>query len=166
MKPDFLQFDNRTSPWHNMCKNIENNLHPVMLRKLNTPIKILLGTFLIVLSVSLSHGQGETLTIDNTDAYPVKHRTAVDFPHELHMDEFECLDCHHDYADGENILDEGELEEGNPAIGCAACHDSTTEIDIKKAHHVQCIGCHRDMRKRNVAIGPELCGECHMRRSS
>ena len=106
------------------------------------------------------------LTIDNHDAYAVKQRTIVAFPHDLHMDAFECLDCHHEYIDGENVLDEDELEADNPAIRCVACHDSTAHIDLKKALHRQCVGCHREMRKEKMAIGPELCGECHVKRSA
>ncbi|MEX1302369.1 MAG: cytochrome c3 family protein, partial [Desulfotignum sp.] len=64
-------------------------------------------------------------------AYDVKlefsgenNRGPVIFDHELHMFEFDCLDCHHVMENGENILDEADLEEGNPDILCSSCHDS------------------------------------------
>jgi hypothetical protein len=80
------------------------------------------------------------------------------------MGELDCLDCHHDYdEDGENVLDEDLLEEGSEEILCSSCHDAGTEIDLKKAFHRQCMGCHRDLRKAGTATAPELCGECHIK---
>jgi hypothetical protein len=55
------------------------------------------------------------------------------------------------------------LEEGNPAIRCASCHDLGSRIDLKRAYHFQCMGCHRRMRISRQATGPELCGECHLK---
>lgn len=109
-------------------------------------------------------GQEEELVLDNPDAYVEKHRPPVSFPHELHMGELECLECHHDFdEDGENVLDEDLLEEGNEEIFCASCHDAGTEVDLKEAFHRQCMGCHRDLRKAGEVIAPELCGECHVK---
>lgn len=108
-------------------------------------------------------GQEEELLLDNTDAYQEKQRPAVTFPHDFHMGDFECLACHHDYEDGENILDEYDLEEGNPDILCSACHDAGSDTDLKKAYHRQCMGCHRQSRMAGTATAPELCGECHIK---
>jgi DNA-directed RNA polymerase subunit RPC12/RpoP len=75
---------------------------------------------------------------------------------------YECLACHHDYKDGINVLNEDDLEEGNPAIRCAACHNGQGELDRQKAFHRQCMGCHIETRKAGQATGPEMCGTCHL----
>ena len=101
------------------------------------------------------------------------------FTHEDHMDELDCLDCHHVYKDGENVLDESDLEEGNPDISCCSCHNSTTKIDLEEAFHSSCIPCHNENSKKfwiprkgiqwksfisnEGQQGPTLCGECHVR---
>lgn len=123
-----------------------------------------LTTLLIILSVSSAGlAQPEEIVLDNPQAYTRNQREAVTFSHEGHMDMFDCLDCHHDYADGENVLDEGDLEEGNSAIRCVSCHGSDSTPDLRHAYHFQCMGCHRQMRVGGQATGPELCGECHIK---
>lgn len=80
----------------------------------------------------------------------------VHFPHEEHMGFLECLDCHHDYKDGTNTLDEDELYEGNPDIQCASCHNGEKSFSLLRAFHRQCIQCHD-----TEGQGPVVCGECH-----
>lgn len=123
----------------------------------------LLIPLLVLFGVSMTFGQEDELTLDNADAYVKKNRAAVTFPHEVHMNDIECLTCHHEYEDGENVLDESTLEEGNPDIRCSACHTADADITIKQAYHRQCMGCHRNLRKAGDATGPELCGECHVK---
>jgi hypothetical protein len=133
----------------------------VMTNYHKTVIILLLLTSVAVASVG--YAQEEEIVLDHPDAYASRKRTAVTFPHELHMDTFDCLECHHDYVKGENVLDEGELEEGNPAIRCTSCHHSASRPDLRHAYHFQCMGCHRRMRIEGQATGPELCGECHIK---
>lgn len=90
-----------------------------------------------------------------------KERGPVLFPHELHMSDLSCLDCHHDMQNGENVLDEGELEEGNPKAQCATCHDDKSKIKTREAFHRQCMGCHDSASLTAKKTGPSLCGECH-----
>nr|WP_320190710.1 cytochrome c3 family protein [uncultured Desulfobacter sp.] len=78
------------------------------------------------------------------------------FPHEDHMAFLDCLDCHHDYKNGTNDLDEDELYEGNPDIQCATCHNGKTSFPALQAFHRQCIHCHDTQGQ-----GPVVCGECH-----
>lgn len=124
------------------------------------------GTILPVLAfiicfASICLGQPEEILLDNADTFDKKQRTAVTFQHESHMEGFECLDCHHQYEDGENVLDEGELEEDAENVTCASCHNGDSEIGLQKAFHRQCMGCHMKLRKAGQSTGPELCGECH-----
>jgi c(7)-type cytochrome triheme protein len=125
---------------------------------------VLLIPLLIVAALPCAYAQEEELTLNNPDSYDAKQRPGVVFPHEIHMGEHECLECHHDYDEiGENVLDEDTLEEGNEDLLCASCHDSGTDVNLKKAYHRQCIGCHRELRRSGEATAPELCGECHQK---
>ena len=126
-------------------------------------VPTILLPLLILFGLSISYGQEEEILLDNPAQYDSKQRTAVLFPHELHMGEYDCLDCHHKYEDGENILEEDELEEDNPEVLCSACHNLDAKMGLQEAFHRQCIKCHIDLRKANQATAPELCGECHLK---
>ena len=144
------------------------------LSKKHIRLTLLLLLLPVLFGISRAAERKDELVIDTPDAYREKQRTAVLFPHELHVGDFECLACHHDYKDGENILDENTLEVGNPDLRCAACHNDAADTDLEEAYHHQCIGCHRQFRIHSwcevcdkkvwltgSAPGPELCGECH-----
>jgi len=106
-------------------------------------------------------------------------KTSVDFPHSRHF-ATDCRSCHHTW--------QGE----EPIQGCmaAGCHDQATapkeqskylsysDVAIKYykyAYHQSCIGCHREIRARNLEraksymvleeklpeAGPSGCIECH-----
>lgn len=92
-----------------------------------------------------------------------KTRGPVDFPHESHMDEADCLECHHRFENGENVLDEDELDIDNPEIYCGACHTKDSSIQRREAFHYQCITCHDELAKAGEPTGPLLCGQCHIR---
>ena len=116
----------------------------------------------VVLGLSpFSFAQEEEILLNSGEDLKVQ-RTAVVFSHDLHMGVYDCLDCHHDYKDGINVLDEDTLEEGNPEIRCSTCHNDNSELDRQKAYHRQCMGCHIDTRKAGQASGPEMCGACHL----
>ncbi len=89
-------------------------------------------------------------------------RGSVMFPHEFHMGEFDCMECHHDMQDGENVLDEYDLEEDNPNILCGACHNPKEKIERMEAFHDQCVGCHNEYKMTSDPTGPTMCGECHI----
>ena len=109
-----------------------------------------------------------TLYADTNDrtTLPERTRPSVDFLnryHDSHMENLQCLDCHHKYVDGKNVLDEDELEEGNPNILCSSCHNEKSKIKFTRAFHEECIGCHDRLSKEGEKTGPSLCGECHAR---
>jgi c(7)-type cytochrome triheme protein len=127
------------------------------------PMVLAIVLLMAVIGLSLSTvslAQDEEILLNTGEDIPAQ-RTAVAFSHDLHMGLYECLDCHHDYKDSINVLDEDNLEEGNPDIRCSACHNAQTDLGRQKAYHRQCIGCHIDTRKAGNASGPEMCGACH-----
>src|SRR5512136_1873409 len=79
---------------------------------------------LLVLTGSSLRAQPEKIVLDG------KTRPAVTLPHNRHAEAgLSCKDCHHIYENGENVLDEGKLEEGNQGIRCSACHGPKFRID-------------------------------------
>lgn len=104
-------------------------------------------------------------------------RPAVNFPHSVHFD-FSCKKCHHTWKGSDKI------------VGCqtSGCHDQNqspkpgkaadAKPDLKyykNAYHGQCIGCHKEINRKNKKIadsgqvlktklmksGPTGCVECH-----
>ena len=125
---------------------------------------LFLGIVFAAVTLSMLSAQPEEIILNNVEAYKKKQRPPVAFPHEIHMaGDLSCTDCHHQYENGQNVLDESELEEGNPNIRCSHCHTRETRINLRQAFHRQCVGCHARTEKRGEKTGPRLCGECHPR---
>ncbi len=134
------------------------SMHP----KSQKVLILLVGCLTVAcLGLSLALAQEEIINL-NADPELNRQRSPVAFSHELHMGLYECLDCHHKYEDGENVLDEDDLVEESPEISCAGCHDDGASIDRQRAYHRQCMGCHISERKAGEASGPEMCGACHL----
>ena len=105
-------------------------------------------------------------------------RAAVEFPHMQHIDaEIECSDCHHRFKGGENVVDEGELEEDAEGIKCSSCHKSEagfrfkpdldpTKRTLQQAYHRMCMSCHRQVKKENKTAGSVTCGGCHPKKKA
>jgi hypothetical protein len=91
-----------------------------------------------------------------------KQRFPVAFPHDMHMESYDCEVCHHKYDDEKNnVIDTMELYSGNEDIMCASCHTSETTIDTRLAYHRQCIRCHEKEVMMNQVAAPTMCNECH-----
>ena len=123
--------------------------------------KVLMITvaLLLVLTGSPLWAQPDKIVLEG------KTRPAVMLPHNRHVEAgLSCKDCHHIYENGKNILDEGKLEEGNKDIRCLTCHSPKSQLDLEKAFHKQCIGCHGTYQKEKKKTGPQYCGGCHVRK--
>ncbi len=129
---------------------------------------------MIAFTVSFLPAQPDKIIINNKTAFIHKQRSPVAFPHGVHMNSgTPCKDCHHQYRDGDNVLDESELVEGNSKIKCASCHTkvktggkdevSGSRYALMDAYHLQCMGCHGTLEKKGMKSGPRLCGQCHPR---
>jgi DNA-directed RNA polymerase subunit RPC12/RpoP len=123
----------------------------------------LLAAFIpYLVSDSGLYAQDDEIFIENTASNSSKSRSAVYFTHGDHMDSYDCLDCHHDYQNGENVLDEDDLEDGKSA-DCASCHSKESSIDLETAYHRECMGCHRRVNKQEGDTLPITCQDCHSR---
>ncbi|MBF0117486.1 MAG: cytochrome c3 family protein [Desulfobacterales bacterium] len=105
----------------------------------------------------------------------VKQRPLVSFSHSQHMNKLECLDCHHKYENGKNILEQQELEgasyddtivlnkpmvsSNKSGFACISCHNLKSNMCTMQAFHKQCMGCHDKMK--NKGYKPNMCYECH-----
>jgi len=118
------------------------------------------------------------LTLDPLEGVD-QRRASVAFNHSLHFD-YACQKCHHDWA--------GEAE--MKKCSATECHDQLSTPDLseaghpyteaaiqyyKKAYHQLCIGCHKEIKEKNLALelsrepldqpivmgGPTGCINCH-----
>ena len=48
--------------------------------------------------------------------------------HDLHMESEDCLDCHHEYENGKNILSEDDLEDETAETSCESCHNNPVAL--------------------------------------
>jgi hypothetical protein len=80
-----------------------------------------------------------TILSANTDPYndfPDYQRPPVLFlenHHDQHMENQDCLECHHKYENGKNTLDVGDLEDDNVETSCASCHNNQIKYDLIQA---------------------------------
>lgn len=102
----------------------------------------------------------KTITLDDC----VVKRSAVEFPHAVHMELGDCTVCHH--------TQEG-LKAGSATVvePCSDCHlkpekaetPKCSEMSLKKnPFHVSCIDCHKEQApKYPDKLLPVKCDDCH-----
>jgi c(7)-type cytochrome triheme protein len=134
--------------------------------KISTRICFTICLLTILFSGTLLFAQPEEIIINHSKSFKNNRQAPVTFPHGLHMEKFECLDCHHRYENNKNVLDEAELEEGNPAAQCSGCHNLKRTCDLQKTFHRQCLHCHVNNRKPGEKSGPRMCIGCHEKSGS
>jgi hypothetical protein len=115
---------------------------------------------LMVIIVFPVHSQDELMKIESAEIGAHK-RPLVIFPHMIHEEAIECMDCHHEYdASGENIGGEGG--------SCSDCHtrnSGTNSIPLIEAFHLQCKRCHaKEISTSENKNIPQMCGQCHAKK--
>ena len=105
------------------------------------------------------YSQDEMTTVDDS-AIQERMRPEVPFAHDEHNEAAgieSCNVCHHVYENGKRVEDES-----SEGLECSECHgpeDEKYPMDLVKAFHLRCQGCHLENK-----AGPILCGECHPRK--
>jgi hypothetical protein len=122
------------------------------------PAALLVGVLILAWAFAVS-AQSDVILLDHSGSSLDKERGPVVFPHGLHMNDLDCLSCHHQYQDGENVLDAGDLDEDTAA--CSGCHDVKTACRLMETFHTQCLGCHNKLLDEGEPTGPRLCVGCH-----
>ena len=107
--------------------------------------------------------QPDEILLNHSKVFGHPRQHSVRFSHEKHMNDFDCLDCHHRYKDKKNVLDKSELEEGSPASQCTTCHNPGSNCKLQGVFHKLCLGCHMQLQKSGRKSGPRLCIDCHPR---
>jgi c(7)-type cytochrome triheme protein len=138
----------------------------------------ILGIVGLLWAVNLE-AQPDDISLDDNEVFTSRSRPAVEFPHLRHFDDasIECSECHHRFKDGENIVDEGELEEDAEGIKCSSCHKGEagfrfkpdldpTKRTLQQAYHRMCTSCHRQLKKENKTAGSVTCGGCHPKKKA
>lgn len=109
-------------------------------------------------------------------------RSSVEFPHSDHFAHYDCKTCHHKWEGSSKIQNCTTSEchykdTAKPEPGMKAVKGEAIKY-YKKAFHAQCIGCHKDIIKKNkeaensviadlikkpeiVVPGPTSCIKCH-----
>ena len=128
----------------------------------NTKNAIIQFLILFFVFVPIVIAQPDEILLEHNMSLKDRKRPPVYFNHELHMEEIDCLDCHHNYKNGENILDEDDLEEGNPAALCITCHKVEKSTDLEKTFHGSCFRCHIQESKKGNKNSPRICIGCHI----
>jgi hypothetical protein len=118
---------------------------------------ILFGALLLSAALLVTaYSQEDMIAVDNT-VFPQPKRPPAVFEHDDHNDAAgieDCQQCHHIYEDGVLLEDESSEDQM-----CSECHDlepAGAMPGLMKAFHLNCKGCHQEMKK-----GPVMCGECH-----
>lgn len=115
---------------------------------------------ILMLSAAVPHAHAqEDITQVDDSAFLSPMRPPVVFHHDAHNEQAgidECNACHHVYENGKKL-------EGDDSVGmeCSECHfakDRNNTVDLIRAYHRQCGGCHEDRKS-----GPVMCGQCHVR---
>ena len=105
----------------------------------------------------------------------------VFFDHGMHQDVASCAVCHHHTtgtpSEEEKCMPCHKGSEASDNVTCVGCHSpktvtaekirSTQEMGVyhrdtaglKRAYHVKCLGCHREMEV------PSGCQDCHLKRN-
>ncbi len=88
-------------------------------------------------------------------------RKPIIFNHGKHMKgNMGCLDCHHDYKNGQQIMTGQRLRKMDN-VRCTFCHEKGK--DLTDRYHKLCQSCHREYKNYNMKTGPLECGLCHKR---
>lgn len=125
--------------------------------------RVILGLLIILILSTLSgpgFSQDETIIINSPELGEHK-RPLVEFPHLIHEDLYDCMECHHDY-------DESGVNIGGDGGYCADCHTvkaGDNPVPLLDAVHSQCLGCHAEaiVTSANKNM-PQMCGQCHARK--
>jgi hypothetical protein len=108
-----------------------------------------LALILITIAVAMAFAAAMAVAADPPAQITIdkgmEKKSAVSFPHGKHIENFDCVKCHHTAKAKDDIK------------SCFECHgkDASAPI-VKDAFHNSCTACHKEQGK-----GPTKCKECH-----
>jgi len=120
-------------------------------------IWFLIPAGLFIFFLQMASAEEEFMAI-NSELFGKHSRPIVIFPHILHEDCINCMECHHDFDEsGENVGGfGGYCSDCHTKKGCGNC------LPLMDAFHIQCKQCHaKEKKKGNPKHLPQMCGDCH-----
>lgn len=127
---------------------------------------ICLVSFFVV-PILVAEDAPEDITI-KCELFKEYKKAPVQLTHKKHVEDYgiACKDCHHVYTDGKNTW-----EPGQEVKKCGACHNvvkpiaecspAEKKLNLQKAFHDNCKGCHMALKREKKPTGPIKCTECH-----
>ena len=131
-----------------------------------------------VFAVAHASDPADTMTMDSK-IFDKHTKGLVTFTHKKHNVDYKiaCTDCHHVFEGGKNVWKEGDAVQK-----CDACHSQdkapkakegekglSKKVKIKQFHysaiHENCVGCHKDLKKKAKPTGPTACKDCHPKKT-
>jgi len=139
-----------------------------MIKKFTALLMILLtGLFVYCVNDLSAVDPPEDMMIEN-EGYKPDRKSPVIFSHLNHAEDYEvsCMQCHHEFEDGENVW-----QEGDPVNKCVECHSPVeNQGAVKKlsiAFHKNCKTCHRNLARAGISKDApyKKCTDCHKKKS-
>ena len=105
----------------------------------------------------------DEIMIENT-GYKADKKGPVKLHHKKHAEVYkvDCLECHHKYENGKNVL-----KKGDPIEKCSKCHSPLKKegkaLKLNLAYHKNCKDCHKKVvEKDSTKKAPfKKCNDCH-----
>ncbi len=126
-------------------------------------------SFLTVNLVKAGNVSPPSVVVIDNKGYTRDKKGPVKFSHEKHVKQYKvaCTECHHVYKDGKNVW-----KEGDPVQKCIECHSPKKvkgQLDLKRAYHKNCMGCHKKLAKEGKISVKEAkrlrkCSTCHVKK--
>ena len=136
-------------------------------------VVVLVGLlFLTVGALTASEKKHADLPDDimiSNEGYKTDKKGPVKLSHKKHFDKKEnggygigCLECHHKYENGKNVL-----KMGDPIEKCSKCHDPKKKqgktLKLNVAYHKNCKNCHKAINEKDPSKKAPFkkCNDCH-----
>lgn len=108
----------------------------------------------------------DEIVIENT-GYKTDKKGPVKLHHKKHSEQYkvDCLECHHKYENGKNVL-----KKGDPMEKCAKCHSPLKKegkvLKLNLAYHKNCKNCHKEINKKDPSKKAPFkkCNDCHQKK--
>jgi hypothetical protein len=108
----------------------------------------------------------EEVTISN-EGYKTDKKGPVKLSHKKHAEEYkvDCLECHHKYENGKNVL-----KKGDPIEKCGKCHSPVKKegkvLKLNLAYHKNCKDCHKKIVEQDSSKKAPFkkCNDCHQKK--
>ncbi len=105
---------------------------------------ILLIAIILSLAATDLKAQQDHIWLNHPKVFMKRERPPINFPHNRHVEGgLSCKDCHHQYKNGENVLDESTLQGRESGDSNVLLVSPDPESIFRKAIHYNIMSCHK-----------------------